>query len=97
MNVDVSVRNVMYVKKNMFEILLNVSGKWENLTSFMDDSAINCDEVIDTGTEAKLNNGAKSNKEETKTVPKKSKETNITCKTQDYYILLAFLLTTIAF
>ena len=61
------------------------------LTSFMDDSAINCDEVIDTGTEAK------SNKEETKTVPKKSKETNITCKTQDYYILLAFLLTTIAF
>ena len=30
MNVDVSVKNVMYVKKNMFEILLNVSGKWEN-------------------------------------------------------------------
>ena len=30
MNVDVSVKDVMYVKKNMFEILLNVSGKWEN-------------------------------------------------------------------
>ena len=30
MNVDVSAKNVMYVKKNMFEILLNVSGKWEN-------------------------------------------------------------------
>ena len=42
---------------------------------------ITCDEIIDA---------------ETKTIPKKFNEKNITCKTPNFYILLAFLLTTIA-
>ena len=49
----------------------------------MDGSAITYDENIDAGVEAKLNN------EETKTK-------NITYKTQNFYILLSFLLITIA-
>ena len=43
-NVDVSVKNVMYVKKIMFGILLNVIVKMENI---MDVSAIMCDEIIE--------------------------------------------------
>ena len=31
MNIDVSVRNVIYVKKTMFGILLRVIGKMENI------------------------------------------------------------------
>ena len=52
--VDVSVKNIMYVKK-MFWILLNVVVKME--TSIMDNTAIMCDEVIesfDEEVEAKL-------------------------------------------
>ena len=40
-NVDVSVKNVMYVKKIVFGILLHVVVKMEN-------SAIMCDEVIES-------------------------------------------------
>ena len=40
MNVDVSLKNVMYVKKNIFGIHLHVLVK-------MDDSAIMCDEIIE--------------------------------------------------
>ena len=43
--VDVSVKNIMYVKK-MFRILLNVVVKME--TSIMDNTAIMCDEVIES-------------------------------------------------
>ena len=50
----------------------------------MDDSAIMCDEVIE------------SYYEETKAVPTIFNEKNITYKTQNFYILLAFLLITIA-
>ena len=50
----------------------------------MDDSAIICDEVI------------KSYDEEIKTIPTNFNEKNITCKTQNFYILLSFLLITIA-
>ena len=49
----------------------------------MDDSAIIYDEIIDMK--------ARSNNEETKIFP-----TNITYKTQSFYILLAFLLISIA-
>ena len=48
-----------------------------------DDSAITCDEVVE------------SYDEEIKTVPTNFNEKNITCKTQSFYILLAFLLITI--
>ena len=57
------------------------------LASIMDYSVITCDEIID----AKFN----SNNEETKTVLTNFDETKITCKTQNFYILLAFLLITI--
>ena len=57
----------------------------------MDDSAIICDKVIDANTKAKLNDKAKSNDEETKTVPTHFHEKKATCKTQTFYILLAFL------
>ena len=49
----------------------------------MDDSAIMCDEVIE------------SYDEETKTVSTNSNEKKATCKAQNFYILLTFLLTTI--
>ena len=59
-NVGVSVKNIIYVKKIIFGILLHVVKKFlvcsENgkyLASIMDDSVITCDEII----------------EETKTVP----------------------------
>ena len=54
----------------------------------MDDSAIICDEVIDVE--------AKSNDKETKTVTVNSNEKKASCKMQNFYILLAFLLITIA-
>ena len=50
----------------------------------MDDSTIICDEVI------------KSLDEEIKTIPTNFNETNVTCKAQNFYILLVFLLITIA-
>ena len=49
----------------------------------MDHSAISCDEVI------------KSYDEEIKTIPKSFNKKRITCKTQKFYISLAFLLITI--
>ena len=60
----------------------------KHLASTMDDSAISYDEIIDAE--------AKSNDEETKTIPTNFNEKNMTCKIQNLYILLAFLSTTIA-
>ena len=51
----------------------------------MNDLGIMCDEII------------KSYDEETKTIPKNVHEKKATCKTQDLYILLAFLWITEAF
>ena len=62
----------------------------------MDDSAITWDDIIDTNAEAKSNDEAKLNDEETKTIPTNFNEKNITYKIQNLYILLAFLLITIA-
>ena len=64
----------------------------------MDDSAITCDEIIesyeeDVDAEVKSNNKAKS-QDETKTIPTNFNEKKATCKAQDFYILLAFLLIT---
>ena len=73
-NVDVRVKNVIYVKKIMFGILLQ-NGK--ELTSIKNDSAIICDEIVNVK-ETNFN------------------EKNITCKIQNFYILLALLLITIA-
>ena len=53
------------------------NGKY--LASIMDDSAIMSDEIIE------------SYDEEIKTVPTNFNEKNITCRTQNFYILLTFL------
>ena len=50
----------------------------------MDDSAITCDKIIE------------SYQEETTTISNNFNEKKATCKTQNFYILLAFLLITIA-
>ena len=57
------------------------NGKY--LTSIMDDSAITCDEIIE------------SYDEETKTIPTSFNEKKATCETLIFYISLAFLLITI--
>ena len=60
----------------------------KHLASVTDDSVITCDKII--------NAEPKSNDEETKPVPTNFNENNLTCKTQNFYNLLAFLLITIA-
>ena len=46
-NVDVSIKYIMYVKKIMFGILLNVIVRMENIHQVLvDDSAFVCDEII---------------------------------------------------
>ena len=62
------------------------NGKY--LVSILGELAVMCHEIIDA--EAKLN------EEETKTYPTIFNEKNITCVTQNFYILLNFLLITIA-
>ena len=54
--------------------------KWKYLASIMDDSAITCDEIIE------------SHNEETKTMSTNFNEKKATCKTKNVYILLSFLL-----
>ena len=55
----------------------------KDLASIMDDSAITCDEIIE------------SSGKETETIPTNFNEKKATCKTQNFYIFLAFLLITI--
>ena len=57
---------------------------WKYLPSIMDDLAIKCDEIM------------KSFDEEIKPLPTNFNEKKVTCKIQNLYILLAFLLITIA-
>ena len=49
-NVDLSVKNVMYVKKenNVWNIATRSCENGKCLTSVMDDSAITCNEVIES-------------------------------------------------
>ena len=58
------------------------NGKY--VVSIMDDSAITCDEIIE------------SYDEETKTIPKCFNEKKATCKMQNFYISLVFLSISIA-
>ena len=64
------------------------NGKY--LVSIMDNSAIICDEVIDVDAKVSPNDDDK-----TKTIPTNFNEKKATCRMQSFYILLAFLLTTI--
>ena len=86
-NVDVSVKKFMYAKKNDYvwnpSKCISENGKY--LASIMDDSTIICNEVI------------KSNEDEIKTNSTDLNKMKVTCKTQNFYILLAFLLITILF
>ena len=63
--------------------------KWKIFSKYMDDSAITCNEIIDADVKAKLND------EETKTFSTNFNQKKATHKTQNFYILLAFLLITI--
>ena len=83
-NVGASVKRITYMK-NMFGILLHVIEKMKNiLASITDDSAIICDEVIE------------SFDKEIKIIPTHFSEKNKTCKAQDFYILLVYLFIFIA-
>ena len=63
-------------------------GNGKYLASTINDSAIICDEVIDA--DAKLS--PEDSNDETKTIPTIFNEKKVTFKTQNFYILLAFLL-----
>ena len=56
----------------------------------MDESAIICDEVI----YANAKPSPKDDDSETKTIPTNFNKKKVTCKTQNFYILIAFLLIT---
>ena len=82
-NVDVSVKNVIYVKKRLYLESFCMSFKnGKCLARIIGDSVITCDKIIDN--------------QETKTIPTNFNEKNITCKTQNVYILIVFFLITIA-
>ena len=42
-NVDVSVKNIIYVKNVIFGILLLVAAKWKIFSKYFDNSVITCD------------------------------------------------------
>ena len=76
-NVDVSVKNIIYVKEIIFATLAACScenGKY--LASIIDHSVITCDEIIE------------SYNKETKKLPANFNEKKATCQTQNFYILL---------
>ena len=84
-NIDMSVKNINACEKDY--IWSPATCSFENgkyLTIIMDDSAITCAKIIE------------SYDEETKTIPTNFEEVKATCKTQNFYVLLAFLLITIA-
>ena len=79
-NVDASVKNIIYVEKDIWNPTTSSCENVKHLASVIDDSMNTCDEI----------------KEETKTAPTNFNVKKVTCKTQNVYILLEFLLTTIA-
>ena len=82
-NVNVSVKKVMHVKKIMLGNLLHVVVKMEKkyLASIMDDSAIMCDELTE------------SYNEETKIIPTIFLKKKATCKTQNFCFACILLIT----
>ena len=102
-NVDLMEKNVIHISEGItINVAVNVKKHhicekdyvWnpaicncENgqfLASIMDDSVIKCDKVIE------------SYEEEINTIPTNFSEKNVTRKTKSFYVLLAFLLITIA-
>ena len=78
-NVDARVKSIIYVKNYILNPATCSCENGKYLSSVIDNSVIMCDEII----------------EETKTVPTNFNEKDITCKTQNFYSLLDFLLITI--
>ena len=72
-NVDLSVKNVIYVKMIIFEAFYMQLQNEKYLASIMDDSTIGCDEVIE------------SNNKETKTISTKFNENKAICEVQNIY------------
>ena len=83
-NVDVNVKNSIREKDHIWNPTTCSCKNGKYLANIMDDSVISCDEII------------ASYNEETKTVPVNINEEKLACKTQNFYILLAFLSITIA-
>ena len=84
-NVNVGVKKSCMLKI-LFPTLLHVNvknKKQKYLASIMNDLAVICDEVIDGD-------------DETKAISTNFNEKKVTCKTQNFYLLLAVLLITIA-
>ena len=85
-NVNVSVKNIIHMKKKDY-ICNHASSSCENgkyLANILNDSVITCDEIME------------SYNEETKSIPTNFNEKKIAGNTRIFYILLAFLLITIA-
>ena len=95
-NVDVSKKCPAYEKDHVVNPVTCSCENGNYLANIMDDSAISCDEVKDVGEEAKSNVEAKTSGEKTKTITTNFNEKKATGKTQNLYILFAFLLITIA-
>ena len=88
-NVDMSVKNVMYSKKYVWNPPICSIENEKYLASIMDYSVIICDEIIDAE--------AQSKDKETKTVSTNFNEKkNIIRKMESFNILSAFLFATIA-
>ena len=68
-NVDASVKNIAYVKKIIFGILLHVVVKMVNVQPILLMSVITCDEIIGVGKKA---------------IPTNFNEQNIIYKTQNF-------------
>ena len=83
-NVDVGVKSIIYVKKIMFGNLLHVIMKMEKILQVL--------WMIQRLSVMKL----ESCDEEIKIIPPNFNEKKVTCKTDRFHILLAFLLITIA-
>ena len=92
-NVDVSVKAVIYVKKIIFGILLHVVAKMANI---MHDSVITSNKFIGVDAEAKTCVETKSYDKETKIIQTNFNEKKVTCKAENFCILLTLLLITIA-
>ena len=95
-NVDVSVKTSSVKKRLYLESCYMLLWKWKYSVSISDDLVTASDEIIDADVEAKARNETKLNNKEIKRIPTNFNEKTITSKTQNFYILLAFLLITIA-
>ena len=88
-NVNVNVKNAMYVKKIMFAILLHVIVKTEKkLASITDDSAITCDEIKESNDE----DAAIQSHDETNTIPTNFNEKKQPVKRKIFIFYFSFFI-----